>query len=640
MKIYRYQCIVIVALATSFCPAPLVHAQPGAESSEDDIPVLPRTTVVGEPNPFPSSPLDDDAVFTPNRAATSSRGNASSITVITEEQIQQTGQTSVLEVLRRTVGVDVVQSGGPGRITSVFMRGANSEHTKIMLDGISVNDPSHPSRSFDFSTLSLDNIERIEVLRGPQSMVYGSDALGGVINIITKRGEGPLTTTTSLMGGTYGTHNEAVNVSGGDDRFYYSLSGSYFDTDGFSAIQERFGGIEIDGFQSATLSGRVGWNLTENLNVDYVYRYIDSDADVDDFLADDLSEDNRRNQFFTRVQLQSLIMDGLIEQKVGFNLNDTSLRDELGFTPLFEGQSRQVDYQANLRLTEWNTFTAGFDYMQEEASSTDQSLTRQNLFGTYVQDQFSLWDRSFTTIGVRWDDHSSAGRADTYRLTQLFRVTETATSFHGTIGRGFRAPALFQKFGFGGNPDLRPEFSKGWDVGVTQQMFGSDATLDVTYFRNDFQNLIFFDFPTFMNQNVGLARTSGVELTLEAWLLENTMLSATYTNTRTKDLATNLDLLRRPRDKATFGVQQYFWDRLANVNVYVLYVGPRIDFDDTFTRAKLDDYFLVNLSGSVQLTNRCEIFSRIDNLFGENYEEVFGFNTAGFSIFSGMRLTF
>ncbi len=610
------------------------------DDNERVTPVLPRTTVEGQANAFPSRALGDDSVFTPNRRATAAGANATAVTVITGEQIQQSGQTTVNEVLRRTVGVDVVQSGGPGRVTSVFMRGANSEHTKIMIDGVALNDPSNPTRAYDFSSLTVDNIERIEVLRGPQSMVHGSDALGGVINIITKRGQGPLAARSSFMGGSYGTHQEQINVSGGTDRVYYSFTGSYFETAGFSAVHRRFGGTENDLYQNATMSGRFGINVTENINVDYVFRYIDADTDIDGFLADALNRDNHRNQFYQRVQLQMLCLDGLVEQKVGFNFNDSTLVDVLGFTPRFHGQSRQVDYQANLLLTQNNTLSVGADYYAEDGSSTVQPTVKQHLVGTYVQDQFNLYDRSFSTIGVRWDEHSTAGDAQTYRFTQLIDIWETGTAFHGTLGRGFRAPALFQKFGFGGNPALAPEFSKGWDVGMRQQLFSGLFIVDATYFRNDFQNLIVFTggFPGGMNQNVAAARSSGVELMLEMWLLGNTQMTASYTHTRTKDLATNLDLVRRPRDKATLGLHHYCWDRRANFNLYMLYVGSRIDFDAAFARTRLDDYITVNMSANCRLNDNWELFARVDNLFGENYEEVFSFNVPGTSFYGGARV--
>ena len=402
----------------------------GQDPDAEPLVQLPDTVVTGRPDSFPANTLNDDTLVTPLRGESFAGQNASSVTVITGEQIRQRRQSTVLEVLRSVPGVDVVQAGGPGRQASVFMRGGNSGHTKVLLDGIPLNDPSSPNRAFDFSSLTVDNIERIEVVRGPQSMAYGSDAIGGVINIITRRGEGPASIRASTMGGSFGTHQERIAISGGDERKYYSISASYFDTDGITAVSNRFGGVEKDAFQNAVISGRMGWNVTDTLNVDYVFRYSDSDAEVDGFLVDNTIRENRQQQFFQRLQLESQHVDGLIVSRVGFSQTDHHRLDtDAGMfgTPEFDGDFRQVDWQVILQLTENNAFTAGVDYWHEEARTTTTPRVPRNLAGIYLQDQFSFRDRAFTTVGVRWDNHSTAGTAQTYRFTQLFRIDETGT---------------------------------------------------------------------------------------------------------------------------------------------------------------------------------------------------------------------
>ena len=206
-------------------PEPLSTDQPTPQPAQ-----LPETEVQGRLNTFPAEPLPAGDVISPTRTPQPAATTASSVTVITREQIERSGQTNVAEVLRGTLGVDVVRQGGPGGLTSVFLRGANSQHTKVLLDGISLNDPSNASRLFDFSTLTTDNIERIEVLRGPQSMAYGSDAIGGVINIISRRGQGPLSVRAGGLGGSFKTGQTSVNVQAGDDNAYYSVTGSFLST--------------------------------------------------------------------------------------------------------------------------------------------------------------------------------------------------------------------------------------------------------------------------------------------------------------------------------------------------------------------------------------------------------------------------
>lgn len=619
----------------------------------EEMPVLPEVVVPGRPDAFPAAPLTDEAVVTPERGVSLSQQSGSSVTVIRSDELQAQGQSTVLEALRTIPGVQVVQSGGPGRPTSVFLRGANSEHTKVLLDGIPLNNPADPTRRFDFSTLSLDNIERIEIVRGPQSVAYGSDAIGGVIQIVTKRGDGPLAGRVTAQGGSFRTHEERLSVSGGDETRYYSLAASFFETQGFTAVSSRFGATEDDGYRNGTVSGRFGWNPTADVNVDYVFRYLDADVDVDGFdnftflPADVLGRQNLLNQFYQRIQLQSFALDGLIENRFGFSLTDarTADTDPGAFgQPLFKGQGRQVDWQSNLQLTETNVFTAGVDYFGEDASPFNCGTQSQNLLSGYLQDRWEWLEISNTSVGVRWDDHSVAGTAQTYRLAQSLELVPGGR-LHASLGRGFRAPAISQRFGGVGNPNLRPEFSKGWDVGVEQEWWDGLLTTDVTYFRNDFDDLIVFVAGPFGPlgfgelRNVQAARSSGVELSGSSQLTERLFVSVTYTYTDTLDLNANQDLLRRPRNKIGFQADLAATER-TRAHFTVLHVGERLDFDAFGGLVELAPYWTINVALSHRLSDRWELIARGDNLTDEDYEEVFAFSTAGISGYAGAHYSF
>lgn len=622
---------------------PAAQEAPGGSAAPQSPPEIPETFVPGRAGVFPANPLPDDAAITPTRTPTRIGGTGTALTVITREEIERSGQSSLVEVLRGKPGLDVVRSGGPGGQTSVFLRGANSQHTKVLLDGIPINDPSNATRGLDFSTLDVENIERIEILRGPQSLLYGSDAIGGVINIITRRGEGPMQVRSRHYGGSLGTWRTGMSVSGGDERTYYSFGGSYLATDGISQASADRGNTERDRFRNGTLSGRFGWTPSDQVNVDYVFRYQDADAGIDNFdlftgvPVDNIGRKNLLNSFYNRVQLQSLFLDGGIEQVVGFNVADYHRKDtdpEPGVPPLFKGQARQIDYQLNFLLTEWNTLSAGAQYYAENAASTFNPEESQYNRGVFLQDQWQIFENWFASVGVRFDDHSRAGPAETYRATSVYTFVATNTDLHGSIGTGFRAPALAENLFAFGNPNLRPERSKGWDFGITQRLLDNRLTVDATYFRNDFEDLIVFDFNTFSLENIGRARASGVEITGRWDVLENTAVWANYTLTDTLDYSTNLPLVRRPRDKVTIGLDQYFWARTARIGGEAMLVGDRLDTGQQV----LDEYAVINLNGSYYFGPNTELFARIDNVFNEKYEEIRGFGSVGITGYAGFNL--
>jgi len=631
------------ALVRTSADEPTTSPSPEPTLPPGDMPQLPEapeTTVVGRPAPFPAQPLSDNTVVTPTGTEALSGEIGSSLTVITSQEIVETQKTSVSDVLRTVPGLDVVQTGAPGGMTSVFLRGASSQHTKVLLDGMPMNDPSNASRSFDFSTLSVDNIERIEVLRGPQSMLYGSDAIGGVVNIITKRGEGPAKLSLGVLAGSYGTAREAMNLSGGGKNGYYSLGGSYLQSDGFSAASS---GTEKDGTSLGTLSGRFGLTPSDDFDVDYVFRWVDQDAAIDDSgygtpPTDNLIRRNLVEAFYNRLQFRRMTLDGFWEHRVGLSLVDYDRRDTdpgLYGIPHFKGETRKFDYQSNFYLSDENTFTLGVDYQDEQSEDTSDPLTSQTLAGCYLQDQLRLMDRLFLTGGVRWDDHSEAGSATTYRLTGLFRMPVTETGFHSSIGTGFRAPSLAE-IPYGPSTGLKPEKSTGWDAGVEQPFFDNRLTLDGTYFHNRYTDLIQFDYSTYTLSNIGRSVSRGVETTASYKINPCVRLFGNYAYTFTEDLDTGLPLLRRPVHKASFGVSRSLWCDRATLTLYTNYVGPREDSDGV-TRMTLREYWLLNTAATYNLTKHLQLVGRLDNLLNENYQEVYGYNSAGLSFYTGIN---
>jgi vitamin B12 transporter len=362
-------------------------------------------------------------------------------------------------------------------------------------------------------------------------------------------------------------------------------------------------------------------------------------------VIDNLLRANLTRAFFQRVQLQNTAFDDLIRQKVGFNLTNYNRKDTApdfpGLPDQYLGQTREVDYQFNMLLAANNEVTAGASYLVEDGSSLLGAATldkaSQNDASAYIQDRWTFFDRWVNTIGVRWDNYNLAGPAQTYRYTSLLRFDETNTSLHGSIGTGFRAPSLAELLFQYGNPALRPETSKGWDVGVEQKYFDGLIVTDLTFFRNDFRDLIVFDLQTYSLENVGRARSSGVELSTALQVTERTSLTGNYTFTDTINLDTGDALFRRPRNKAALGLDHRLNEGRTSVGLYGVMVGPRLDTSFTGP-VVLPRYTLLNLTGRHQWTESCELFARLDNVLNQHYEEVYGFGVPGFSVFGGVNL--
>lgn len=606
--------------------------------------------------PFPRFPLGRGSLLSPTRTEILRSQSGSSVSVVSGEQLRRSGQPLLQDALRGLPGLDIVRSGGVGQQTSVFLRGTESRHTKVLLDGIPLNDPSGPSRAFDFSTLTVDNIERVEILRGPQSTLYGSDAIGGVINIITRRGEGPRQIRFRTLAGRYGTFQQSASMSGSTDRMYYSLGGSFLETDGFSTAAPRLGNREKDGFRNGSLSGRWGWLITDGVDLDVVLRYSDSDAQIDGFEfptgpVDDLLRKLKNETFGMRTQLRLSNDEGNIEHKLGWSVSKFHRRDTspgLFGTAAFEGETQQLDWQANLLLLSSdhhrNTLTTGAAYIDEQASST--SLPRDSLqtTGMFVQDQVVLGDRWSTVVGGRWDEYSLAGTARTYRVTSRYTLVDIGAAIHGSIGTGFRAPAINELFDPNlGNLDLRPEESFGWEMGWEQALAEGNLVVDATYFRNDIDDLVVFQFTgtgVFGGQlfNVESALSTGVELAGSLRLGADTTATAAYTYTDARNRTHGTQLVRRPANKVRLGLEHQFGDSGPLVSLNYQWVDQRDDFDGGGLITRLDEYSLLNATVSYDLSDRLQLFARLDNVTDENYEEVFGFASPRFGVYSGAVL--
>ncbi len=605
--------------------------------------VLPGVTPAQE-EPVEADDIDE-MVVTANRLETPLIEVASSLTLITDDEIESTQQTSVLELLRDVPALDVVQRGGAGRLTEIHIRGAEWRHTLVLVDGIEVNDPVHMGRAFNFAHLNTDNVERIEVIRGPQSVLYGSDAIGGVINIITKKGQQETEAFTSFEGGSFDTFRESAGASGGGETTSFSFVASRVDSEGISAASEEYGNSEKDGYASTSLAGRLAFTPTDEFAADLIVRYTDAAADIDDGGGPGGDDPNRSllsRQLVVGAKARLSALDGRWDQRLGLSFTahdreDNDDPDPVDTTELrrdsFEGRLAKLDWQSDFRLGESNTLTIGTEFENEKAETDDLDKSA-HLAGVYVQDRIALAEALFATLGARVDDHEIFGSEATWRLTAAYLIGEARTKIRGTVGTGFKAPSLYQLYHpTYGDASLQPDESTGWDIGVEQRFLERKASLGATYFRNDFVNMVDYDFDTSSYKNIGRAESEGVELHARLLPSRALILGANYTYTEAVDQTTGEALRRRPRNKAGFDIGYRFVGK-GSVRLDVSYVGERED------RGTLDAYTRVDLAVSCDLNERTRVFCRVENLFDKGYEEAAGYGAPGVAAYVGVKARF
>ncbi len=621
---------------------------------------------------------DNEVVVIATRLATPTKEIGSSVSVIDSKQIEQKKKSFVTELLSGEPGINVVSSGGAGQPASVFIRGAKSEHTLVLLDGIELNDPFNPGRTFDFGQLETTNIDRIEVIRGSQSTLYGSDAIGGVVNIRTKKGSGkPKFYGFSEMG-SFETFREGGGVSGGTDLYNYSFGVSRTDSKGFSAATHTKGNREEDGYKNTTLSTRFGVTPLDCLEFTNIIRYTDSEFELDDSGGrggDDPNYYSYIKQYFMRNEGKLLLFDDMYEQIFGFSLSNYNrdLRDksdpiDIYFSKYsYDSKIYKFDYQHNLYFPEFkvfdqkinNIFTAGLEHEKEAGRSKSMydsfdwwtfskvlssSVTpRQEarIDSLFLQDKISIADTVFTTFGARWDEHSQFGTHPTIRIVPSVFVNQTGTKLKVSYGNGFKAPTLYQLFSDYGNRNLQPEESDSWETGFEQFFCNNKISFGTTYFQNNLKNLIDYDFGTSKYTNIAEATTKGIEFFANYNMITNLDLGFNYTYLNTKDLATRQNLLRRPKNSIGINTNYRFFDDKANINCEIKYVGGSFDNDFSTwpaTRVRLKGYTLVNVTAKYAVTKNVEVFGKINNLLDNYYETVYGYENQPFSIYGGVKV--
>lgn len=608
----------------------------------------------------------EDVVVTANRSAQPIERVGASVTVLTQAAIEARQTPAVVELLAQTPGVSFTRNGGVGTSTGVNIRGAESQHTVVLIDGVKLNDPSSTQGGFNFGNLLVGDTARIEVLRGAQSTLWGSQAIGGVVNIVTAEPTEALQGSLDAEAGARGTTYFRGGIGGANERLSWRLAASRYDTDGFSAFAK---GTEDDGYTNTGLSGRLNVKVTDAVSLDLRSVWSSGRNDFDAFNGDS-REYGKTQELVAYAGLNFDLLDGRFRNRIGYAHTDTDRRnfnpDNKVQTLTFdaEGQNRRWEYQGAFAVTEALNATFGLEHEKSEMKTRSPGDWNPNpafgrgeaeLNSAYGQVQWTVLDGLTLTGGLRYDDHAQYGDNLLGQVAAAWALNEGDTVVRASWGQGFRAPGLYELYSEYGNLNLQPEEFDSWEIGVEQRLFDR-AVVSATYFNRQADNEIRYNGCSTPStdplctvngvgrwgyyRNVQKTEAQGVELVGRVDVTERLNVSANYTWTDAKSASGATDgkrLTRRPEHMANFAADYAFAFGLKT-GVAVRYVGET--FNNDANTVKVDSYTLVDLRASYPINDTLEVYGRIENAFDEDYQTVLNYGAPGRGVFGGVRVRF
>lgn len=606
-------------------------------------------------------PLPDTIVVTATRSPEPLSRIGQSVTVLDAPTIRTRQTQAVIDLLRTTPGVTIARNGPLGNVASVFIRGADSDQTVALIDGVKLNNPASPGGGFDFGNLLTGNIERIEVLRGPSSVLWGSQAIGGVVNLITAAPTPELRINARAEYGSDDTAQVVGNISGTAGPLAISGGAGYLRTDGFSAFDK---GTERDGYRNYGANAKVIATLSDAISLDLRGYYSNGRADFDGFAPPtfafgDTREYGRVEEIVGYAGANVALFDGKLRNRLGFAYTDTG-RDNFdpdGFTrETFSstGRNERFEYQG---VADLGPVTATFGAERETSryrtlSFGDAARGRARLDSVYGQLAVTPLSGLTATAGVRHDDHDRFGGATTAAASAVWTIA--TTTLRASYSEGFKAPTLFQLLSDFGNASLDPERARGWDAGVTQSALDGRLEASATYFDRRSRGLIDFvscfgstspicvgrPFGTY--DNVAKARSQGVEIGLAARPVDALRLAANYTYLKAENRSTGTAnfgrrLARRPAHSANVTLD-YAWPFGLETGATLSHVGD--SFDNAGNTRRLDSYVLADIRASFPVTANIEVYGRVENLFDERYATASNYGTQARAGYAGVRLRY
>ena len=573
------------------------------------------------------------------------------------------------EVLKTVPGISVQQSGGPGTQTSVFVRGSNSNHVLVLIDGVTVNDPSTPNGAPDFAHFLTENLDRIEIVRGPMSTMYGSQAIGGVINMVTKAGKGPMNgaPSPSSAPGCGATAAPTCAAARGASTTTSPSPARSRPTTRPCRPASRPTAASSTSIPIATSpsAARLGFEINDNTQFNWYGRYIDTKLNYDQVGQEDPNANGYTSQFYTRGEIEGSYFNGRWKPVIGVNYSTISRHDldyaspqvpfPFNVNSWFNGRRLQADFKNLVTIIDEVEVIGGVDYDRQWAySNTLSSVAPGTLAaqawgtmaqtGLYGQLRLNPFTGFNLNVGGRVDFNDIYGSVGTWRAGASYLWAPTDTKIKASYGTAFKAPSLFELYGTGvfcgGNRNIQPEYSRGYEVGVEQGIFDRKVKAGITYFFNTYSNLIQCPPPFLSLQNVANAQSEGFETFVQISPVKWFDLYFDYTYTIARNVDANVPLVRRPQDIFNIRAEVRPWENTL-FGIGVLQVSSRTDFNAT-TGAIMNPspYTLLRVTAQYDVIKNVQLFARAENMLNRVYEEPEGFQAPYFQAFFGVKAKF
>jgi vitamin B12 transporter len=603
-------------------------------------------------------------IITATKTATPIRQIGSSVSLLTKDDLDRQGAIFALDGLRTLPGISISRNGGPGGVAALRIRGEEAYRTLVLFDGIRISDAAAPQVATNLTAVPAAGVGRIEIVRGPQSLLYGADAVGGVVQILSPEPAPGLRIAVETMGGAYRTRSAAGALLYGAPRWSAVLQASHYKSGGFSAKESDPDLDDPDGLSVTALHSKVHVDLSSALRLEAIGHTSSSDAEFDGasaFLPFAPADPNRllkTREKAGRLELQHSAAGGRVETVLSYVFSK-SKRDDLSngqpfaFGSKFDGTRRRTGLLSTIAIAPDHSLLIGADH-ERLTARTDGFSGNSSAYGVYAEWQAGFAGQFYSTIGLRFDHGDTfgnhlSGRATAAYLFRLFAAEDSR--LHASFGTGFRSPSLFERAtNFGAAlPMLHEEQSRGFDLGLDQSLLAGALNLDITYFDQAITDEIRFDNLLFTGyfQSAGKSQSRGVEIAASSerklslgWLSALRLEAAyTYTDARvhSPDAENGMARVRRPRHTGTTSFSLLFGEDRADLT---LSVRTAKDAQDGFRefRVALDDYAVIDIAARWRLTRQVELFVSAINLANEQYQEVAGFATSDAALYVGLRV--